>query len=68
MSDMADEAQEREQRFRDVALEAHRSRLRATKESPHVCVSCGGEIEQERRLAVPGTQVCAFCARQIARG
>lgn len=68
MGDNVDRAQEREQLMRDVALEAHRRRPRPTGQSPHVCTSCEGEIEETRRFEVPGTNVCAWCAGQIARG
>ncbi len=69
MSDAGDLAQERETSMRDVALEAHRRRLRPPeRDSARLCRSCGDAIEEGRRAAVPGTQICAWCARQISRG
>jgi len=69
VSDTADEASEREQLLRDAALKAHQIRsCSPLRESAIHCASCGDEIEEGRRKAVPGTQVCVWCASQITRG
>jgi phage/conjugal plasmid C-4 type zinc finger TraR family protein len=69
MADWCDEAAAREEKFRAAAIARHQGRKRPDGESPGACVSCGEEIPQARREAVPGTDVCGFCARElISRG
>lgn len=46
----------------DEALEKARARL--TKgESAKVCEECGEPIPEQRRVAVPGVQLCIACQR-----
>ncbi|MBI3445623.1 MAG: TraR/DksA C4-type zinc finger protein [Magnetospirillum sp.] len=65
MADASDLATEREDRDREAALAAFRDRRRLVAESQVFCLSCGGRIPEARRHAVPGTNVCGFCARQL---
>lgn len=67
MSDIIDMAQDREERLRDAALAAHRQRRNHVQKGTEACVSCGETIEDGRRLAVPDTDHCAFCASQLER-
>jgi len=63
--DFVDHAAEREQADRDDALARHRARPRPAGDSAYSCRSCGERIPEARRQAVPGTNVCGFCARQL---
>lgn len=64
--DLADLAQEREERLRAAALSAAR-RAPAQRDSARNCISCGEAIPEKRRTAVPGVQTCAFCQSQAER-
>ncbi len=69
MADECDLAAEREEKARSAAIARHQGRKRPEGEGPGVCVSCGEEIPEARREAVPGTNTCGFCARELsARG
>lgn len=68
MADAGDEASEREERDRQASIAAFRSRPRPSGESAYFCRSCGKGIPDERRAAVPGTNVCGFCARHLTGG
>lgn len=64
--DLADRAQELEQRDRDAAL----ARMRAGQKAGAGridCAECGTEIEPKRREVLEGTEVCAFCAGERER-
>jgi phage/conjugal plasmid C-4 type zinc finger TraR family protein len=65
MPDVADLASEREDWNREAALDAFRHRPKPSGESAYFCNSCGERIPDARRLAVPGTNVCGFCAMQL---
>lgn len=64
MADVADLAAEAEAKHRAAALAA-RNRPKSTGESAYFCSSCGERIPDARREAVPGTNVCGFCARHL---
>lgn len=66
MSDLTDLAQDLEERHRVAALAAARQRP-AHGHSAEVCRGCGEDIPEQRRLAVPGVQTCAFCQSQTER-
>ncbi len=66
MADTGDLAAEREAVIREAALAASRRRRNATGDSAYFCRSCGERIPDGRREAVPGTNVCGFCARQLS--
>lgn len=61
--DLADDAQETEQRVRDIALRAM-ARAQPRGESATHCQGwrCGEPIPEERRQALPGVQLCITCA------
>jgi len=63
--DIGDLAAEREEGFRAAALAAVRNRPKTAGASAYFCHSCGERIPDARREAVPGTNVCGFCARQL---
>ena len=65
MADIVDHASERETTDRAAALAAVRDRPRPTGASAYLCNSCGERIPDARRAAVPGTNVCGFCARHL---
>jgi len=65
MPDFADEAKVREEAELEAALTAFKARPKPSGESAYFCRSCGERIEDGRREAVPGTNVCGFCARQL---
>ena len=65
MADDGDRASAAEQRNRAAALAAVLDRPRSTEESAYFCCSCGERIPDARREAVPGTNVCGWCARQL---
>lgn len=58
MADLADLAQELEERERAEAI-ARRTRLDRMGSS--ICHNCGDEIPEERRRAVPGATKCIWC-------
>lgn len=63
MSDHIDKAVERETELRDDAL-AKIKRLQleqSARPSLSECESCGSEIPEARRRAVPGVQLCISC-------
>ena len=66
-----DEAQfEQAQRLQDERLQhAIANRVQYQGESAEDCDSCGVEIPQARRLAVPGCQLCVDCQglREVRR-
>ncbi len=68
MPDTGDLAAEREEGFRAAALAAVRDRPRPEGDSAYFCCSCGERILDARRDAVPGTNVCGWCARDLAGG
>jgi phage/conjugal plasmid C-4 type zinc finger TraR family protein len=66
-----DEAQfEQAQRLQDERLQhAIANRVQYQGESAEECGSCGVDIPQARRLAVPGCQMCFDCqSLQESRG
>lgn len=69
MSDVIDQAQDREQVDRDFALRAHQLRVAASfqprrKGIDSQCIDCDNPIEEERLKALAGkTSRCAHCAR-----
>lgn len=67
-----DEAQfEQAQRLQDERLQhAIANRVQYQGESAEDCESCGVEIPQARRLAVPGCQHCVDCRTlmEVRRG
>lgn len=58
-SDVADMASDMEQVARDAAIA---NRVRYTGISPLYCDDCGLDIEEKRRMAVPGVRLCHSCA------
>jgi hypothetical protein len=83
MPDIADLAADREQQLRDDALAAHHRSQRLARASrptadwpglledpdaPAPCALCGEPIPPARVAAVPDTQTCIDCARELERG
>lgn len=75
MSDLADQAQEVEQRHREDALRAVYDGARAApvdwrQASAKWCEgpSCGERIPDSRREAVPGVRLCVDCQELRERG
>jgi phage/conjugal plasmid C-4 type zinc finger TraR family protein len=66
MTDIVDEAQEREEEIRDAAL--RRRRVTVYGPASPICKSCGDKIEKARRKAVPNTNRCTFCQEQAEKG
>lgn len=64
MADLIDQAQAHEELHRAQALAA-RPRPQPGGASAYACGSCGERIPEERRAAVRGCQLCAFCAGQL---
>lgn len=58
-SDVGDMASDMEQIARDAAIA---SRVQYRGVSPLHCDDCGLDIEEKRRLAVPGVRLCHSCA------
>lgn len=66
--DVADDAQEREQHIRDLALrEIARAQLRGESATHCQGWHCGEPIPEERRLALPGVQLCIDCAMIVEK-
>lgn len=70
MADVADLAKEADDRFQAAALARYRAQA-ATPPGPALsadeCHECGEPIPEGRRLAVPKTRHCAFCAGELER-
>ncbi|MCG8991461.1 TraR/DksA C4-type zinc finger protein [Laribacter hongkongensis] len=66
--DIADQAAEREELFREEALSHHRPQQQA-QPSAEFCEmeDCGVEIPLARREAVPGCRYCIDCQERIER-
>lgn len=63
MADEADLASDREEAFRDAALERLRRPVpRRFKPLSNICEGCGEEIPAKRIEAMPGTNLCVECA------
>lgn len=58
-AEIIDQASEREEQFRELAIAAHRINRNAV--SAKHCESCGEGIPEPRRVAVPGCKTCAEC-------
>ncbi|MEJ4043930.1 TraR/DksA family transcriptional regulator [Erwinia sp. SLM-02] len=63
MADVIDIAQEHAAATLERQIMAARSHV--TAESAFFCESCGEEIEQARRIAVPGVSTCTHCQSLI---
>lgn len=63
--DIFDKAQETDAQFRAMSIDAVK-RLAAQKRyaSAFECGWCGEDIPEQRRLAVPGCELCAPCQSQ----
>jgi len=59
VSDVYDEATEREMAEREAAIA--RTRLVLTRSGGLFCTDCGDEIPHERRIAVPSARRCIDC-------
>lgn len=73
MSDVADDAQAREEMDRKIALDAMRARVAEafSPRNPDVanwCIDCDGAIEPARLRALTNTARCASCAHDFERG
>lgn len=67
MTDICDHAQALEERQRDAAINRVRDSVKAHGVEVTCCMTCGDEIEEARRAAVPGTKRCASCQREAER-
>ena len=68
MTDVFDRAQEREAELRQDAIDrVLRSAHELSGESALHCESCGLEIPEKRRIAVPGVKTCVECQNDIER-
>jgi len=63
MADIIDSASELEDLQRDAALSMRRINRNAV--SAKHCESCGEDIPEQRRVAVPGCRTCSDCQRLI---
>jgi phage/conjugal plasmid C-4 type zinc finger TraR family protein len=59
MADLTDIAQERIERELDAKLAT--MRIAQNKNSEQFCLSCGNDIPEKRRIAIPGVQLCVGC-------
>jgi len=59
MSDFIDSTVDREETIVNATIA---NRVRYVGESATHCVSCGEEIPQGRRVALPGVKLCVECA------
>jgi phage/conjugal plasmid C-4 type zinc finger TraR family protein len=66
MADVIDRAQEIDERIRE-SREAARLAKQPRGESYTHCLECGREIPEERRLAVPGVELCVPCQEETER-
>jgi RNA polymerase-binding transcription factor DksA len=64
-ADYADLAVEREMEAL-MALRAARDAM-APLESADLCAQCGDQISSARQIAVPGCQLCTYCAEDQER-
>lgn len=62
-SEIIDAANELTQQRIDMAIAAHRINRNAV--SAKHCESCGEDIPEPRRVAVPGCKTCASCQEEI---
>lgn len=61
MSDIIDQASESEEWYRRVALRDFCNKSAVQGPSLIYCISCGEEIEAERRRIIPGCTQCVIC-------
>ncbi|ELX1420918.1 TraR/DksA family transcriptional regulator [Escherichia coli] len=62
-SEIIDQASALEEMMREQAIAAHR--LNHNTVSAKHCESCGEDIPEPRRVAVPGCKTCSDCQRLI---
>lgn len=62
-AEIIDQASELEEMLRENAIAAHRINRNAI--SAEHCESCGEDIPEPRRVAVPGCKTCASCQEEI---
>ncbi len=66
--DVFDRASETEALFREQALAAQALRMPRGNSATHCREpDCGVEIPEERRLALPGVQICVDCQQRKER-
>lgn len=69
MTDIYDRATEREERFRDDALQEQARRAGLTgktvRDSAKECRICDESIPAARRKAIPGVQTCVECQAEL---
>lgn len=65
--DEFDRAQESEERDRQLALALH-ARGRRRGPSAEICIDCGANIPEARRIAMVGCERCVDCAEQLEQG
>ena len=58
-AEIIDQANELEELLRNNAIQAHRINHNAV--SATLCIDCGDDIPELRRVKVPGCQRCASC-------
>nr|WP_318380062.1 TraR/DksA family transcriptional regulator [uncultured Enterobacter sp.] len=63
MPEIIDQASELEEMLRENAIAAHRINRNAV--SATRCSDCNEQIDERRRVAVPGCKTCADCQRII---
>lgn len=72
MTDIFDRATEREEEFREDALQAQARRSglagKTWRDSADECSVCGEGIPLQRRKAVPGVQTCVHCQNDLEKG
>jgi phage/conjugal plasmid C-4 type zinc finger TraR family protein len=61
MADLIDDANDHAEHLLQQALAQHQPRAGGQATSAEWCESCGVEIPQARRAAVPGCQYCIDC-------
>jgi len=61
MSDLIDTANDHAEYLLQVSLARHQRRTAGHATSAEFCDSCGIDIPEARRVAVPGCQTCIDC-------
>lgn len=69
--DSGDEAQACAEFYLKLAMVNHQAYppgKKADEASNMTCIDCGAEIQEERRMVMPGCMRCVLCQAKIERG
>lgn len=67
MADEADNASDSYEHHVHISLMNHRNKMKVATVSLTECESCGEEIPEARRVAIPGCTVCIDCMESYER-